>query len=96
MSANPERNVTCEAIPSLVSAAAIFANAPTWTKEIIVSVYTGAIWFRFDGVAPVVGTSGHKWPAQDAPYTVNEYVGDAQRFMAIADGTVTGWITYLG
>jgi hypothetical protein len=87
-----------EALPSVASSAAIFANAPADTQLIVLTVRTAGITLRFDGSAATAGANGHDYAVTtDAPKELMLNKTAAVLVRAIQNGgTATGWITYFG
>lgn len=87
-----------EALPSVAASAAIFANAPSGTKVIWLTLRTAGITMTFDAGAATAGANGHDFAnGSSAPYAFALNQEQALLVRAIQNGgTATGWITYRG
>lgn len=87
-----------EAIPTISSSTAIFANAPTGTKAILMSVYSGGadVLVMLDG-GTALTTKGLRYYAGDSAQLIPIAYDQALLAKAIQSAaTATGWIVYLG
>jgi hypothetical protein len=86
--------ISQEAMPSLASKAAIFANAPALTKFIMISVRAFPIVISFDGTD---ATTSVGIDLAVGTYTLDLDYAEAVKCEAIQNGgTATGYIIYFG
>ena len=90
-----------EALPTVSSSTAIFANAPSGTKSISICVRTKAIGLTFDGTTVPTASGGAVVVGLDipigGPYTLELNRTQALLVRAIESGaTATGYIVYWG
>ena len=93
------RTLLTEAMPSISSSAAIFANAPAGTKEIWFTVRTAPLTMRTDGSAATAGVNGQDFAVNSGtvPHVLRISQVEALLCRAIQNGgTTTGYITYRG
>lgn len=89
----------CEALTSVVASANIFANAPTKTKQVWLTIRTAGLTMTFDGsTVPTAGAVGMDFASDTGvPYVFGMGSTRAALVKAIQNGgTATGYITYLG
>ena len=86
-----------EVLPSLATAAQIFANAPAGTRTILLTVEDQNIRLRFAGSGndPVAGGIGQLFPV--GQYELTRTQAQALEIYAVEEAaTAAGTITYLG
>ena len=88
-----------EALPAVTTSTQIFANAPTGTREIWLTLRTAGLTFTFDGGAATAGANGHDFAADPStPYVFDDM--DYTRALLVRaiqnGGTASGWISYRG
>lgn len=82
-----------EALPSVSSSTALFANAPANTRKIVLTIRVATLSLRFSGKATTA--NGHDFAVGTHDLLMNQ--GAAQACRAIeSGGTTTGFITYFG
>lgn len=85
-----------EALPSISSAASIFANAPAGTVLARITIRTAGMTATFDGTTtPTAGANGQDFDT--GSYDIYQNQVELKKISAIQNGgTCTGWITYFG
>lgn len=90
-----DRTVTGATFSLTGSASTPFSGAPTGTKRIIVTIYSGTMTFCLDGAqTPVAGSVGHSWTAATLPYELVLEESNVELVKAV--GPATGYVEYIG
>lgn len=90
------RHLFSEALPSLVTSVAPFANAPEGTEVVAVTLRAGGVTMTFNGVAATAAAVGQDYPVSSSgPYEFWLDRVELLKCRAIQNGgTTTGRVDY--